>query len=307
MDSLTLKRFGAPSITEPITRITAEHGLTNVFNASVAFSGETMFATIRALPASGEKPFRGYLIRFDADGGHELIDLATLVGDADLPKIADPKLVTLGDDLYLTFNTGHVRSGRNDIYLQRVSPTPGPLQRVDYAGRRDIEKNWAFALSPEGTLRVVYTLAPLALLSLSEGELGVSPTLTFTADRAAPLPKDFPRLHIGSQPIADGSRIILVANQTVKLPKIMRKFYIGRLAEIDLASGELLRLSRRALIHSWPSMVLPQSRRRRHNPILWSATYFAGLTRDGEDLVLGYGVNDREVGVARVPEHTVWR
>jgi hypothetical protein len=305
MDTLTLKRHGATSITRRIARITAEHGLTNVFNASVAFASGSTYATVRALPPSGEKPFRGYLIRFD-DAGHELTDLATLVGDTDLPKIADPKLVLLGEELYLTFNTGESDPSRNAIYLLRVSPTPGPLQRVDYDQRREIEKNWAFALAPDGRLKVIYSLSPLTMLSLSEGELGVTPTLTVTADRTPTVPKIFPRLHIGSQPVTFGGRALLVANRTVWVPKLTRKFYFGWLAEVDLDSGELTRLSRRALIHSWPSMVPPQGRRR-HNPILWSATYFAGLARLDDDLVLGYGINDRAIGVARVPEHAVWR
>lgn len=305
MKTLTLKRFEAKSTTQRIALIAEEHGLTNVFNSSIAFIGGTTYATVRALPPSGEKPFRGYLIRLGGDGGGQLTDLADLVGDADLPKIADPKLVVLGDDLYLTFNTGESDPARNAIYLQRVSPTPGPLQRVDYDQRREIEKNWAFVLAPDGGLKVIYSLSPLTVLSLSQGELGVSPTLTMTADRAAALPKIFPRLHIGSQPISAGDRVLLIANQTVWVPKLMRKFYVGRLAKIDLASGELT-LSARPLIHSWASM-LPLQGPRRHNPILWSATYFAGLARVDDDLVLGYGINDRAFGIARVPEHTVWR
>jgi hypothetical protein len=291
---------------EAIARTARVAGLTNVFNPSVASLANTTYVTFRAAPRPGHKPFHGYLLRLEPNREAVLTDLAETAGDIELSKLADPKLVTLGTDVYVTFNTGTVHSGENDIYLQRVSPVPGLPQRCLYDGRRSVEKNWGFFQQPGGELRVLYALAPFTVLRLTRGELGVSETLRFEAERSSRIAGEFPHLHIGSQPLLDGhDRALVLANERVKIPpRNYRKIYLGRLAELDLASGAVTRLSPR-LMHSWRSMVPPQ--RERHNPVLWSATYFSGLTRADDELLVGYGVNDKSYGVARIAEASIWR
>lgn len=307
MKILTLERRRVPEITDLITQVARDFGLSNVFNPSVVSENGAWHATFRAAVGPGRKPFHAFLLHADVHGRTELTDLTALHDGADLTKVADPKLVVLNGDTYMTFNTGQVHSGHNDIYLQRVAPSLGPLQRCIYEQRRPVEKNWAFHTLPDGDLGVIYALAPFTALRLADGRLGVTDTLTFGAERAEPqFNGEFPGLHVGSQPLttADG-RTLLVANQRFRLPPpLYRRVYVGHLAEIDLSSSTLTRLSTRQLIHSRRSMFPPQ--RERHNPVLWSATYFSGLSRYGDDLLLGYGVNDKSFGVAQVSESSIW-
>jgi hypothetical protein len=55
-------------------------------------------------------------------------------------------------------------------------------------------------------------------------------------------------------------------------------------------------------VHSWRAM-LPQ--RKRYNPGLMSATYFSGITKLDGELVLGYGINDKDFGLAKV-DRSLW-
>ncbi|MFK4834569.1 hypothetical protein ACI3KY_02445 [Microbacterium sp. ZW T2_14] len=307
MDILTLERFTRRSENAALEATSKTHGLTNVFNASLALFGGSTFMAFRAESFPGERPFRAFVAEY-ADGREvALVDItAAATPGRDIAKTADPKLVELGGMLYVTYNTGNVHVGQNDIFLQRIAPTPGPPQRCVLEGRRPVEKNWGFFSLPDGSVGVVYSLAPAKVLELIAGTPGGEEDLVFAPrTEESDLPHRFPRLHIGSQPlIVSGTRAIIAANQQRPIPGIPRKIYFGRLAEFDLATGRLTRLSRRGLLHSWRH-ALPQ--RTRHNPGLLSATYFAGLARTDAGLLLSYGVNDTAFGIARVPEDVAWR
>lgn len=306
MNIRTLTRSTSSDLTAAVSAAARDRGLSNVFNPSVVIEGDVTYIAVRAETSPGERPFRALLLTVRDGRVDDVVDLSAGLRSVTDAKAADPKLVRMGAEIYVTFNTGKTASGENDIYLQRIAPVLGPPQQCIVHDRRRIEKNWGFYLLPDGVPRFIYSIAPLTLLRLSDGELGSSPTLTFTPELTAPMPADFPRLHIGSQPLmsAEG-RALVAANRQVQLRVSRHKFYFGLIAEIDLVSGSLVRLSRHPLIHSWGSMLPPQ--REPHNPGLWSATYFSGLDRDGDDLVLSYGVNDREGHVARIAERSVWR
>ncbi|MGX1701065.1 hypothetical protein [Microbacterium sp. NPDC055357] len=305
LDILTIDRFTLLPQVTAIAETTRRHGLSNVFNASTAQHGGSTYVAFRAEATPGERPFRAYVAEYGDDGERALIDLTDLAAEHGIAKTADPKLVILFGELYATYNTGNVHSGTNDILLQRLTPHVGPPQRCLYADRRMVEKNWGFVELPDGSLGALYSLAPTIILRHVAGEPGSSGPLTFAAgSRQAPAGR-FPRLHIGSQPFARSATTVLVAaNQQRPLPGLPRKIYFGRLAEVDVVSGRLARLSRRGLIHSWRAM-LPQ--RTRHNPGLFSATYFSGLGIEGDQLTLAYGINDLSVGVARMPEDLAWK
>jgi predicted GH43/DUF377 family glycosyl hydrolase len=301
---VTLARHQLSDTESRLATVATDHGLSNVFNPSIAHHGDDYFVAFRAESFMGERPFRAYVARFHADGTYVLTDLSATNAELGTPKTADPKLVELEGEVFVTFNTGNVHAGENSIYLQQVTPAVGPPQRCVVAPRRMVEKNWAF-FSIAGQLKLIYSLAPLTIWRLRSGTLGTSNNLVFEADITAPMPGQFPRIHIGSQPLmTGGGRAIVVANQQRPLPGLPRKIYFGRLVSLDLEQGRLIAISRRGLLHSWRSM-LP--RLKPHNPGLFSATYFSGVSRSGEQLVLSYGVNDTSAGIAKLPESSLWK
>jgi len=304
MNILTLHRQQLDSAVEQLRRVVAAHNLTNAFNPSFAEISDLRFIAFRAQSFPEEKPFRAYVLRIARDGSQELTDLTERSGRLSIPKAADPKLVSLGAELYVTFNTGNVHQGQNDIYLQRIHPTIGAAQRCDFPGRRMVEKNWGFFSTPGEELRFIYSLSPMTLFRLAKGQLGTDDELIFEPEVETETSGRFPRLHLGSQPLLlEDQRALVVANQQWPIPGLPRKIYFGRLAELDLHRGKVTRLSRRGLIHSWASM-LPQ--RQRHNPGLFSATYFSGLTLVEGQPALSYGINDLSFGIATIAEQALW-
>lgn len=299
-----LKKHTVDSITSKLAEIVEAHSLTNVFNPSVVEKDGTTFIAFRAESRPGERPFRAYLATYRGGSAGNLVDLSAIAAEHGVKKAADPKLVSLHDEIYVTFNTGNVHTGQNAIYLQRITPTIGALQRCELVNRRMVEKNWGFYTLPGGDLCAIYSLAPLVLMRRIGGELGSTDVLAFAREEEISTHARFPRLHIGSQPlIISPSRAIVAANQQVPIPGIPRKIYFGRMAELDLESGQLIRLSRHALLHS-PSSALPQISP--HNPGLLSATYFSGLTLANGLLTASYGVNDKSYGVAAIDRASVW-
>ncbi|HTL41898.1 MAG TPA: hypothetical protein VL294_10545 [Pseudolysinimonas sp.] len=282
-----------------LSALASEHGLTNVFNPSPVFDGKTVHLAFRAESTPGERPFRAYYARFVDGVATEFVELSKVREKFSLLRVADPKLVKLGPEVYATFNSGHVHGAENDIYLQRVAPTAGPPQRCRFPGRARIEKNWGFFLTPDGDLAVMYRLSPLKVLEHVDGKLGTNDDLTFDEPGYVASSAHFPSVHIGSQPLPlpDG-RLLVMANRVFPV-KVIGRFYAGRLAIVDPTAREIDWLGNAFFIHRFREMLpLPRTR---PNPNLLACTYFSGLTTDGDDLVTAYGVNDLDFGIARIP------
>jgi hypothetical protein len=283
-------------------RASAAH-LTNVFNPSVLTIGDEVFASIRAEAEPGVRPFRAYLASLTSSAGPTL-DLTRLAEGFGVGPVADPKLLLLDSEIYVTFNTGYQAHRDNDIYLQRLWPEYGPPQRcILQGGRQTVEKNWAFFhLGDE--LRAVYSLDPLVFLRGIRGKLGSPSDLWFerVASADAALPKR--SMAIGTQLLVEdgGATALTIAHEKVHVLK--KRAYFGRVVRIPLDGNDSpVEISRIRLLHSKRDMMPAPGR---HNPNLISATYFAGLTRSTAGLMLSYGINDVSAGIATLEASELW-
>lgn len=309
----TVARRRDDALTALVRDAAASAGQRGVFNPTFAHAGETIVVAYRAIPP-GERGIRAYLAT--STGSAPVVTDLTALGDAaGIARVADPKLVTLGGSVYAAFNTGYVPHWQqNDIHLVRVHPDIGPIQRVAARfDRQAVEKNWAFFEAPGG-VRAVYRLHPYAEVELVAGALGEGGDLTF--DLRMPTAADSGAadgLSIGT-PLATASAAstrLLIAHEKVVRPTTIdgerqeRRAYFGRAVAVAGAGTDdvRVRVGRQRLIHSVPA-ALP--REGVHNPNLMSATYFSGLEVDGDDAVLGYGINDTGFGVARVTGASLW-
>ncbi|ASR55856.1 hypothetical protein ACT17Q_00860 [Cellulomonas sp. CW35] len=98
-----------------------------------------------------------------------------------------------------------------------------------------------------------------------------------------------------------GIGVVYQVEPLILLKHTGRLLYMGRPATFtDLGRPEAtVRLGRRRFVHSWSSL-LPH--RRRHNPRLFSATYFSGITKVGGEFLLGYGINDKKPGIVKASQ-----
>ncbi|NHI17555.1 hypothetical protein [Microbacterium excoecariae] len=288
-----------------VRRIADRHDHVGVFNPSLGRVGETTLLAYRAIPR-GERAIRAYLATWTTDPiAHELTDLTLFGEELGLPRVADPKIVTGADAAYVTFNTGFSKKVNNDIFLLPVYPHVGRPQRLvaDF-DRQRVEKNWAFVLAEDREPFAIYQLAPYRELRISRGRLGDGADLTVSLREPASTVTNAEGLTIGTQPVAVDGALRLMAHE--KWVVRGKRAYFGRAVRIDGAGTDDVRVaaSRPRVVHRWRE-ALPHEPV--HNPNLLSATYFSGLLRDGDDLLLGYGINDTDFSIARTPLGTADR
>ncbi|WP_301113640.1 hypothetical protein [Microbacterium sp.] len=278
-------------------------GATNVFNPSVAAIGDTLLVAFRGESFRGERPFHSWLVEASAAGTiARIVDLTDAARDAGLSVVADPKLLSLGEEVYVTFNSGYTQSGPNAIYLQKVFPELRDPQECKLEDRQRIEKNWAFYLGDQGDLCALYGIAPLQKLTMRAGNLGSNLPLGFTRDGRNSGSGMNSMYTIGTQlHLSSDGAMQFVVHQKHRV--MHKRAYTGRLARMSLDEEPAVRLSSTRLIHSYAA-ALPQLRP--HNRRLISATYFSGITAHSGDLLLSYGINDRTFGIARVPQAELW-
>lgn len=290
---------------EWLRELTAAAGHRNVFNVSLARSGGRLYLAWRALPPGATKPFHAFATSLPEDGLAEgtIIDLTERARAEGVRVTADPKLFEANGDVYATFNTGYVRGdGRNDIYVMRLTPELGAPQRTILGGRRRIEKNWVFYGGADGRLAAVHRLFPLNQISLVEGELGGTGPLVFEHNGLAEKTKAPIDFALGTPLLVQGDRALGIVHEK---PKIMgRRIYMGRPATITgLGTKEAtVEIGQTRLVHSWWAM---RPQRRRHNPVLLSATYFSGITELDGQILVGYGINDKEFGISTL-DRSLW-
>jgi len=300
-----LCRYPASSFAGALHAIANAGGLTNVFNPSLARFGGRWHVAFRAESHPGEKPFRALYAHGSADEFASPLDLSATLAGQGLPRVADPKLVALGERLYLTFNTGHLAGASNALYLMQVWPTLAVPQRCEVDARQTVEKNWAFYLDHDNKLSVIYSLSPLVRLRHVGGTLGSNDVLIF--ERVSSNESAGAGLSIGTQlTFATARTAYLVAHE--KPGALGKRGYVGRLVQLnfDDRGDAKLSLSKTRLIHSYRKLLPPATR---HNPNLLWAVYFAGAVLDSDNatMSLSYGINDLEFGFARVPLAKLWK
>ena len=300
-----LCRHPAGWFAEALQTLADAGGYSNVFNPSLArFDGQWHLA-FRAESHPGEKPFRALYTHASQERFAPPLDLTQALADEGFPRIADPKLVALGEQLCLTFNTGHLAGSSNALYLMRVWPTLSAPQRCEVDRPQTVEKNWAFYLDRQRELAAIYSLSPLVRLRLVSGELGSTDVLVF--ERASSTVSACGNLSIGTQmTFADARTAYLIAHEKPSL--FSKRGYVGRLVRLcfDEHGDAAATASRTRLIHSYQKLLAPK---KRHNPNLLWATYFAGAALDdgGDTLSLSYGINDVEFGFAEISLADLWR
>jgi hypothetical protein len=278
-------------------RISSQNWWT-VFNPSFANVGHNFAVSFRAGRHRADKPFRGILL-LPEFGQDEWIDLSAEWFGGAVP-VADPKLFTMGTEIWLTFNTGHFENP-NRVFIAPVWPRFGEPQEVFLEGRRAIEKNWAFFKQGE-KLFALYSVEPLVLLreerSLPNGSFQM---VSLGRREHSKVNDDFIvglRRSIGTAIIPEvGEPGSYLGISHLKLYLRNYRTYVGQVFRCRLSpAGASLELARPMLFHSAEALL---GNRPRHNPHLISGTYFSGLGQvEQGTLDIAYGINDHSYGFA---------
>ena len=260
-------------------------GVGNVFNPSFHESGAVRVFAFRAIP-DGSRELVSFVSVEDRSGRTLNRISPSLYQGIDAPRLIDPKVFTIGDEVYLTFNSGWVPAGGNDIFVMKVYPTMGAPRKVVYAARQDQERNWAF-FSEGGEVYAIYRIAPLVILRLERESSDAWLLADHFRGAGADVPHD---LTLGTQPSRHAGRYYFMAHRKYVVKR--KKVYLGRLCALD--PGTMTVTAGDSWIAHSPESVLGSAVKRNTN--LYSCTYFSGLQASDSGITLGYGVNDVDFG-----------
>ncbi|MEO1171982.1 MAG: hypothetical protein AAFX94_08005 [Myxococcota bacterium] len=266
-----------------------------LFNPSVLTHAGVTWLAIRGR-ATGDR-IESFLLRDDLDGADRTINLSRVAKEYGIRSVADPKLLSLRDGVYVTFNTGWVRDAFNDVFLWRIAPTLDTPKRCVYPNRNRIEKNWAF-FEREGELLALYALPDVMVL---RGRLDGSEYHFVPYARRLDTSLRRRGLSIGTQLVPVGNEFHFVVHRKIWLNG--KRLYYGVMARLNIDGPPRLRLGRRALFHSYRSLLGSANRA---NPNLWSCSYFSGLAKTEDAWLLGYGINDTDFAFAEASERALW-
>lgn len=221
---------------------------------------------------------------------------------------ADPRLVVLGNRLYMHFNTGSTPVP-NRIYLVEIdieTLTPIGLVRevVREGRRRAVEKNWIF-FEHEQTIFVIYQFAPLTILlaDLSDPYRIHCTEVHRHAWDSWVYEDVYGELRGGATPVLYREHYYLVAHSafTTDAPSESENLcYVGALvtmASTPPFAPELF--SHHPLIELTPAeQALPHLPR--HDPRCVEAAYPSGAAIDDQGLIVSYGINEKYAALRRV-------
>ncbi|MCP4397976.1 MAG: PqqD family protein [bacterium] len=269
--------------------VVEEIGVGNVFNPSFFENGDVRIFAFRAIPDKS-----GELVSFvsveDISGRTVNRISPDLYEGIKAPRLIDPKVFTVGNEVYLTFNSGWVPAG-NDIFVMKIIPTIGTPKKVIYGARQRQERNWGF-FSEGGEIYAIYQIAPLVILKLERE----SSDTWWMADDIRQTGADIPHdLTLGTQPFKHEDRYYFMAHRKYVLKG--KKVYLGRPCVLNLDKLKVT-MSDSWMAHSPESLL---GNERKHNTNLFSCTYFSGLQVSASGLTLGYGINDVDFGFSTYP------
>ena len=208
-----------------------------------------------------------------------------LSGKLGCKQLIDPKVFTIKDETYVTFNSGYVKGG-NELYVIKVFPEIGNPKKIIYKGRKDQERNWAFFFN-DGEMYALYWINPMKILKLDSKTESTWTFVDYFSDVDNNLPFD---ITIGTQLESFQNKYYFVGHRKVIRDK--KKIYLGKIGVFDFINKSV-DYEGYWVSHSLDSLYGEEPK---SNKNLLSCTYFSGIQRVKEGFILGYGINDLKCG-----------
>ncbi|MCL8006538.1 hypothetical protein M8845_03765 [Gelidibacter japonicus] len=213
-------------------------------------------------------------------------------------KVADPKLFIMDNKVYGTFNTGDASKEPNQLMLIELSSFDiKSYKYCDYNERMRTEKNWAF-YTENNELYALYSLNPLTILKGSKINNSLISFEKYYCDEN----QNFNNYSVGTPLLKLGDTYCFLAHK--KYYRKRKRLYLGRMCELSTMVKPKLKVSKPILIHSFYSLL---GNKHKFNKNLISCTYFSGIHKLKDKLILSYGVNDVSWNVKIIKESKIWQ
>ncbi|MCB0745251.1 MAG: hypothetical protein KDC67_15185 [Ignavibacteriae bacterium] len=215
----------------------------------------------------------------------------------DIKKVADPKLFIMGNSVYGTYNTGDRMKDSNQIILFKLDKNQiSNFYICKYSERTRIEKNWAF-FNINNELHVLYSLSPLTILKTTNV---IDNNIVFKK-KFSDENQNFKNYSIGTQLLELNDKYYFIAHKKIFFRK--RRLYLGRLFELTKGAHPKATAKPLMLIHSLKSLL---GEKFKFNKKLISCTYFSGISKYKDKIILSYGINDLKWKLAIIKFEKRW-
>lgn len=210
---------------------------------------------------------------------------------------ADPKLFSLGGEVFFTINTGYSQQEYNRVFLCNWNNGELVIRDCHIDSKRSVvEKNWMFFLL-KNEMYLLYSISPqlklFKLKSISQSKAFFSVVLSKTVSNR--------NLSIGTPLIEFGNQLRLIAHEKFKIGK--KRMYLGVPVTINLLSNDV-KISKEYFFHSLSSLL---GDKHKFNKNLLSCSYFSGLQKIGEDkTMVSYGINDHHMNFVILNDKNLW-
>lgn len=273
----------------------------NAFNPSIYEFKGVIYVAFRALSAQATMPFYSYLIKYYPAGNYsEEINISEICLSYNINVCADPKLLLLDDELWLTFNTGY-STDFNYIYLLKVSDTFGQPYKCILENRKTVEKNWAF-FKKDNLLQAIYTIYPfrkIYLESIDEEDHLFKFTFFKETAPGVPIYGKKKNLSIGTQLLHVDNHSYLIAHEKIRF--INKVIYFGHFVSI---TENAIKIHPQRIFHSYKDLL---GVKKKYNKNLISCTYFSGLCIIKNKFLISYGINDISFDIKTITKGFIWQ
>jgi len=271
-----------------LAEITNSLNVKNVFNPSFYSDNNVEVISFRAIPHGNEELTSFVYVK--NLNNEKIINIShEFYNELGRTRLIDPKVFRINNEIYVTFNSGHIPEG-NDIYVMKIYPEQEKPKKIIYSNRNEQERNWGF-FSENNEIYALYWLNPLKILKLKkETENTWEFEDYFIGEKDNEIPED---ITLGTQPFFHKDKYYLMGHK--KIINSNKKIYLGKFCKLDF-NKKKVNIENKYIIHSFLSLFGSEIK---HNKNLLSCTYFSGLQIIDNEVILGYGINDVDYGFSK--------
>jgi hypothetical protein len=279
--------------------ILSSQSVSNIFNPSIRYHNDKIYIAFRGKNTFEGKPFDAYLLIIEKNFEQPKLINLTNTFSGYVHPVADPKLLTIKNELWVTFNTGWSKEP-NNIYLCQLTPSVKTPKKCVYQKRQHIEKNWSF-FQQDDKLFALYALENCKLIC---SDLNTDNNTIIFYDYNAKLENKFELKNYtqGSQIVNYEGYKYLIGHKKIILRG--KRIYLGRMLRFNLNNRKfVLDLSKKYIFHSLGALCGSKTK---HNPNLFSCTYFSGLSFHNSKILMSYGINDIDFNFSEISYNILW-
>lgn len=293
---LSLKKYSKDFIPENIKNDILNYKYS--FNPSYVSTENKNYLAIRLLETESKKIIVK-IYCWEDDKNFTNLNLSEyFLKHLNISKVADPKLFMMNNNVWCTFNTGYISDAYNKIGLFEITNEKiGLTYLCSYSKRARIEKNWAFFKKNE-QLFCLYSLSPLKILKAKVYKDSVIDFEDFYENKL----QDFKNYTIGTPLVEDADYFYFVSHR--KFYYKGKRLYFGRPFKLSFKKKEpYVQKCKYLLFHSLKSLFGDKFK---FNKNLISCTYFSGIQKVNDHMMLIYGINDVQWNSILIKKRKLW-